>query len=220
MSTVAIVPVKSIADAKRRLSRHLTSQERRLLVIAMLEDVLAAIHGSKVFKETIVISPDRIIATTAEKLGGRSMTQVGYGLNTGIQQATLQAVRDGATSTANILADIPLIQPGDFEEIAKIGPPSKRVVLSPSLDGGTNIMLRSPANVIENSYGRWSFSRHLRIAQSKQIPVYAVSNARSSFDIDTMDDLRSIIRLDPAGTSKTASQVQKFELVFALAGNA
>ena len=211
MSTVAIVPVKTLADAKRRLSRHLTIQERRLLVLAMLEDVLNAIQTSNAFQETIVVSPDKTVIAAATKHDSEPLLQAGPGLNTGIQQATSQALKTGATTTVNILADIPLIQPQDFNEILKIGSDTPRVVLSPSFDGGTNIMLRSPPNIIDHSYGRWSFTRHLRYAQKKQIPVYAVSNARSSFDVDTVDDLRNILRLDPGVGTKTGARVRQFE---------
>ena len=220
MSTVAIVPVKTLADAKRRLSSHLTIQERRLLVLAMLEDVLNAIQASNAFQETIVVSPDKTVIAAATKHGSKTLLQTGPGLNTGIQQATSQAIKTGATITANILADIPLIQPQDTDEILRIGSDSPRVILSPSFDGGTNIMLRSPPNIIDHSYGRWSFTRHLRYAQKKQVPVYAVSNARSSFDVDTIDDLRNIIHLDPSGRTRTATLVREFESLHALARNA
>src|SRR5207245_1984645 len=139
LSTVAIVPVKTLADAKRRLSRHLTIQERRLLVLAMLEDVLNAIQASNAFQETIVVSPDKTVIAAAAKHGSKTLLQTGPGLNTGIQQATSQAIKTGAAITANILADIPLIQPQDFDEILRIGSDSPRVILSPSFDGGTNI---------------------------------------------------------------------------------
>src|SRR5437879_101173 len=162
LSTVAIVPVKTLADAKRRLSRHLTIQERRLLVLAMLEDVLNAIQASNAFQETIVVSPDKTVIAAATKHGSKSLLQTGPGLNTGIQQATSLSIKTGATITANILADIPLIQPQDLDEILRIGSDSARVILSPSFDGGTNIMLRSPPNIICNSYGRWGFTRHIR----------------------------------------------------------
>src|SRR2546425_8080850 len=219
LSTVAIVPVKTLADAKRRLSRHLTIQERRLVVLAMLEDVLNAIKASNAFQETIVVSPDKTVIAAAAKHGSKSLLQTGPGLNTGIQQATSLAIKTGAAITANILADIPLIQPQDFDEILRIGSGSPRVILSPSFDGGTNIMLRSPANIIDHSYGRWSFTRHLRNAQKKQIPVYAVSNARSSFDVDTIDDLRNILRLDPRGGTRTGAQVGEFQSLLAMSCN-
>src|SRR3989475_6509113 len=130
LSTVAVVPVKTLADAKRRLSRHLTIQERRLLVLAMLEDVLNAIQASNAFQETIVVSPDKTVIAAAAKHGSKSLLQTGPGLNTGIQQATSLSIKTGATTTANILADIPLIQPQDFDEILRIGSDSPRVIVS------------------------------------------------------------------------------------------
>lgn len=186
----------------------------------MLEDVLNAIQASNAFQETIVVSPDKTVIAAAIKHGSKSLLQTGPGLNAGIQQATSQAMKTGATITANILADIPLIQPQDFDEILRIGSDSPRVVLSPSFDGGTNIMLRSPPYIIDHSYGRWSFTRHLRYAQKKHVPVYAVANARSSFDIDTIDDLRNILRLDAAGGTRTGTQVGKFESLLELSRNA
>ena len=81
-------------------------------------------------------------------------------------------------------------------------------------------MLLSPPNIIDHSYGRWSFTRHLRYAQKKQVPVYAVSNARSSFDVDTIDDLRNIMHLDPSARTRTANLVREFESLHALARNA
>lgn len=220
MSTVAIVPVKTLADAKRRLARHLTLQERRLLVLAMLEDVLNAIESSNAFQEIIVVSPDKTVIAAATKHGSKSLLQTGPGLNTGVLQATNQAINAGATVTTNILADIPLIQPQDFDEILRIGSDAPRVILSPSFDGGTNIMLRSPPNIIDHMYGRWSFTRHLRFAQKKQVSTYAVSNARSSFDIDTIDDLTNILRLDPVGGTRTGNQVRAFQPLLALSRNA
>src|SRR5205807_7368782 len=71
LSTVAIVPVKTLADAKRRLSRHLTIQERRLLVLAMLEDVLNAIQASNAFQEIIIVSPDKTVIAAAAKHGSK-----------------------------------------------------------------------------------------------------------------------------------------------------
>jgi hypothetical protein len=52
------------------------------------------------------------------------------------------------------------------------------------------------------------------------VSAYAVSNARSSFDVDTIDDLRNILRLDPAGGTRTGSQVREFHSLLALSRNA
>ena len=64
-------------------------------------------------------------------------------------------------------------------------------------------MLTSPPGVISPSYGRWSYSKHLRQAQAGGLNAYSLSNRRVSFDIDTMSDLMELMRLDSDG--KTAS---------------
>lgn len=214
------MPVKNLVEAKRRLSHHLSVQDRRALVLAMLEDVLESIQASKAFQEVIVVSSDKHLGPTAVKYGAETIVQSALGLNSGIQQATRRAMDLGAHVTTNVLADIPFIGPDDFTKIVGISAETPRVVLSPSLDGGTNIMLRSPPDAIDHAYGRWSFTRHLRNAQKKGAHVYAVSNPRSSFDVDTIDDLRTILRLDPDGRTRTGIQVRRLESLFQIARNA
>ena len=56
--TYAIVPVKALALAKRRLAPVLPDAARRRLVLAMLEDVLAAIAGVREIERVVVVTPD------------------------------------------------------------------------------------------------------------------------------------------------------------------
>jgi 2-phospho-L-lactate guanylyltransferase (CobY/MobA/RfbA family) len=64
-------------------------------------------------------------------------------------------------------------------------------------------MLTSPPGLVSPSYGRWSYSKHLRQAQVRGVNAYSVSNRRISFDIDTPSDLVELWHRDPEG--KTAS---------------
>ena len=45
--TIAVVPVKELGAAKGRLSARLAPRERRELVLAMLDDVLAALSETR-----------------------------------------------------------------------------------------------------------------------------------------------------------------------------
>jgi len=87
MTDVAIVPVKSLSEAKRRLASHLDPEERRALVLAMLDDVLTALRKSRLFSETHIISPDLSLGQTARKHRVGFMRQKGAGLNAAIRQA-------------------------------------------------------------------------------------------------------------------------------------
>ena len=202
MSDIALVPVKSVAEAKKRLSNYIAPDERRELVRAMLLDVLHAIGRSGSFQEVIVISPDGSVAKAAEQSRAIFLQQTGSGLNSAVHQATRWAAHKGVSSITTVLADLPLVEAKDFEEFKHVSLQRPRVVLAPSLRGGTNVMLRLPPDIIATSYGRWSYAKHLRAAQKKGVPVYSLSNPRLSFDVDTIEDLRRLRHLDSMERTK------------------
>jgi len=206
---LAIIPVKGLLDSKSRLSRSLGAQDKKKLVIALLEDVLTAVKESELFNRVLVVSPDPNVAEEAKLAHGSFLHQEGQGLNAGVRQSTHFALGEKASSVAVILADIPLLESRDLKELYSMGDTVPRVVLSPSLKAGTNVMVREPPNAIGPSYGRWSFSTHLRAAQKTGAAVYSISNSRLSFDVDTPEDLITMRRRDPQGKTHTARCLQE-----------
>ena len=196
MKNLAIVPVKGLTEAKKRLANYLGPSERRRLVLAMLADVLSALHRSKMFVEILVISPDESIAREAGRNNSSFARQSGAGLNSAVHQAVRLAFEREIFAVTTVLADLPLLEPRDIEELVQISRETPRVVLVPSSKGGTNIMLRAPPDAIATAYGRWSYGRHLRSAQEKGVTAYSVSNPRVSFDVDTVEDLRTLRQMD------------------------
>ena len=196
--------MKGLLDSKSRLNRALAPPEKKKLILAMLRDVLVSVMESEIFDRVMVVSPDPNVAGEANLEKGVFLHQEGSGLNSGIRQATIVAKRAKASSVAVLLADIPLAQPKDLRELYALGNAPERIVLSPSLKGGTNVMVREPPDLIQSVYGRWSFSNHLRAAQKVGVPVYSVSNPRLSLDIDTPEDLVSVRRADPHSKTYTS----------------
>ena len=213
----AIIPVKGLVESKSRLARSLSPQDKKKLIIALLEDVLAAVKESQLFSRVLVVSPDINVEKEANLPAGTFLHQEAQGLNAGIQQSTLFALREKASSVTVLLADIPLLEPRDLKELYSVGGIGEKVVLAPSLKGGTNVMLREPPNLIAPAYGRWSFSTHLRAAQKTGLAVYSISNPRLSFDVDTLEDLIAIARRDPRGKTRTAKCLQEMTLLHVLA---
>jgi len=199
----AVVPVKGLTESKTRLATHLQGDKRRILVEALLDDVLSAIIRSRVYGTIKVISPDENVASRIRPPEVSFLKQTGVGLSRAVEQANRLATLGHAGSLTTVLADIPLVEPGDFEEVASLGSPGRRVVMAPSMKGGTNVMLTSPPGIVSPGYGRWSYSKHLRRAQVSGISAYSLSNPRLSFDIDTMSDLVEWRHRDPQG--KTVS---------------
>jgi len=209
----AVIPVRGFTESKTRLSGSLQGDQRRILVEALLDDVLSAIVRSKVYEAIMVISPDENVASRIRPPEVSFLKQTGIGLNRAVEQANRLATLGHARSLTTVLADIPLVEPGDFKEIVGLGSPGRRVVMAPSLKGGTNVMLTSPPGAISPSYGRWSYSKHLRRAQAEGLNVYSISNGRVSFDTDTMSDVMELRRLDPAGRTASGRAAGMLRLV-------
>ncbi len=200
----AIIPVKGLLESKSRLSQVLALQDRKKLILAMLADVLTAVSDSDLFAKVLIVSPDRNVGTEANLSEASFVHQESHGLNAGIKQATHLAKREKASSVTVLLADIPLIEPRDLKELLVERTSSEKVILAPSLKGGTNVMIREPPDIIATAYGRWSYSNHLRAGQKAGVPVYSISNSRLSFDVDSPDDLKALVKKDPHASTLSA----------------
>jgi 2-phospho-L-lactate guanylyltransferase len=192
-----LVPVKALDEAKGRLAPALNPIERRLLAIAMLEDVVAALQGVPELERPVVISPDREIWRRADAMGCRVIEEEpGAGdLNRSLLHAAERL--DARTGLLVVAADLPLASPEAIGRVlaAADGAP---VVVVPSRDGaGTNVLAwRDPASFAP-SFGPASASRHLAApgAVRHEDPELAA-------DVDTVADLRSVAaRVDPGSVT-------------------
>jgi 2-phospho-L-lactate guanylyltransferase len=76
-TTCAIVPVKVLAHAKRRLSSVLPDAARQQLVLAMLQDVLAALAGAQSIDWVAVVTADQRVAALAQGHGASVLPEPG-----------------------------------------------------------------------------------------------------------------------------------------------
>jgi 2-phospho-L-lactate guanylyltransferase len=178
-------------------------------VKALLEDVVESLFKAHIFHSIVVISPDPTIIDHLSTNYVSFQKQIGTGLNGAVQQAIRVATTLKSESITVVLGDIPLADSSDFIELFKLGGDREKVVLAPSLKGGTNVMMLRPPNSISPSYGRWSYAKHHRLAQKKGLNAYSMSNPRLAFDIDTQSDLIELRQLDPTGKTKAGKIVRK-----------
>ncbi|GAA4816632.1 2-phospho-L-lactate guanylyltransferase [Tomitella cavernea] len=138
-----VVPVKSLADAKSRLSAAVDESLRRELVLAMLEDTLRALLESSAVSAVTVVTPDAAAAAAAIRCGACSVDErqalaragaAGDGLavgghpSEGGPHAALNAALTGAAyrvrdavapdHLAFVQADLPSLRPGEFTAAA------------------------------------------------------------------------------------------------------
>jgi len=188
---VAVIPVGELERAKSRLGEVLDAEERRDLVIALLQRTLAATGGTPRIAETLVVTPDDEVAAIARVAGARVIRQSDRGLNHGLDEARAAAVDAGATALLVLPADLPGVSPAAIEAVLATlnDQPPPLVAVVPDRHGrGTNALLLSPPGVIEFAFGGDSRVAHRHAADAASTRVVELDGPLS-LDIDTPEDL-------------------------------
>ena len=71
----ALIPVKSLAEAKSRLATHMTQEQRSRLVLTMLHHVLCTLQESGLLEQISVVSPDERVLTSVRAWGAQSLVE-------------------------------------------------------------------------------------------------------------------------------------------------
>ncbi len=203
----AVVPVKKLSESKTRLSQKLSRNNRKKLVLAMLEDVLASLSESDLVDQVSVLTPDRQVADHAEDLGAITMMdQTNGGINESIAMFTEYEIKERSGVPLLILpVDVPLVKSTTIDKIIrKVGKSNHAlVVISPSTVKGTNALLRNPPDAIPTHYGVGSFDAHIAEAMARKVRVEVLRSEDLEIDVDTPSDLYEIMR---KGNSTRASR--------------
>jgi 2-phospho-L-lactate/phosphoenolpyruvate guanylyltransferase len=190
---VPLVPVKALAEAKGRLAPQVGPLQRRLLAIAMFEDVVAALQAVPALEAPVVVSPDREVWRRADALGCRVVEEPpGAGdLNAALEAAAATLHRGPLLVVA---ADLPLASAAGLERVLEAAARAPVAVVPSHDGGGTNVLAwREPASFAP-SFGPDSAARHLAVPGAVRVEEPGLS-----LDVDTVEDLRLVAgRLDPS----------------------
>ena len=191
-----LVPIKNTNTAKQRLASVLDQSARTKLAQAMLHDVLTALHNWESRPAVGIVTSDLFAANLAEEYGFEVIPDPENPGETGaIEIATQLCVERGEDNTLVIPADIPLIQPWEFDEIMRRAP-QQGSVLVPAGDGrGTNAAFRRPANLFPLRFGNDSFKPHHAAALAAGKPCVVLSLPGIAVDVDNPEDLHQLISL-------------------------
>jgi 2-phospho-L-lactate guanylyltransferase len=201
MAVFAIIPVKNLEFSKKRLSVVLSPQERSLLTLAMLEDVLKALQLS-VVDEIVVIGNDAKVQCIADRYGAFYLTASQDGLNSAIEQAVAWCVNEDAGWVLILPADMPLLEPADVNQIVELGISGASVVLSPSPDGGTNALFQSTPTLVRACFGPKSFAAHIQEACFRGAKIRFYGSLNIAHDIDSAEDLKKLFEVENNTLSK------------------
>lgn len=196
-----VVPVKNLSHAKQRLSPVLEANERRLLCLAMLDDVLTALAGADGLTGILVVTRDAEAKATAKRFAARVVVEP---KNLGQTQAVTFAARtltlENVTSMLTVPADIPLVTPEEIGAVLCAHAPTPAVTIAPASDNrGSNAVLCSPPNVFPFAFGDNSFLPHLERARRCGIEPRVVKRPGLGLDIDVPEDL-GLFALTPSDT--------------------
>lgn len=202
-TTCAIVPIKSLANAKRRLAPALAPSARRQLVLTMLEDVLAAAGAVTEINPVLVVTPDAMVAELARRKGARVlMEHRASGLNAAVRRGLAEAQALGCERALVLPADVPLATPEELSQVlAAAGTAPGSAALVPATDqDGTNALLLTPPQALEPQFGPGSFIAHLSQAVARRLDVRVLQLPGLGADIDRPGDLGHLLerkRADP-----------------------
>ena len=182
-----LIAAKQLAFAKTRLASALPSTaEREALAEAMFRDVLGAALSTSAADQVAVITSDPRLLDWARKGGALALDEeYPRGLNNAVRIGTNLLIERGAGTVCTLLSDCPLTNAEDIDSVFNAMPGTERgAVLVPSGDfSGTNIIVRSPADVIGTYFGRLSLARHLEACREQDLPcrVLRLTRPRTRF---------------------------------------
>ncbi len=207
MKYTALVPVKSLNEAKSRLASHMTPEQRAQLMLTMLHHVLNVLQESRAFSHVAVVSADSNVLEYAQLWGAKALIEERAGHNPALTAAASREIADGTNALLTISADLPLLQ---IEDIDGMIEQSKRhtIVLASSLDGtGTNALLTRPPLVIPYLFGVNSALHYQAEAKRQNLDYIIYTSTRLALDVDTIDDIHSLEHYKNNGRACCSSQL-------------
>ena len=204
---VALIPLRT--GGKSRLGELLADGHRAELVLAMLDDVIGALHGAGV-EDVRVLAGDTDAAAAAAERGlpaiadpgpsapsrrgeGGQVAPADHSLRSAVD-AALAAVGDRRARLV-VAADLPGLR---AEEVRTVRSHPADVVVAPTSGGGTGLLRLAPGVTLPSRYGPGSARAHLEEAERAGRSSAALELPGAHRDVDAVRDLAAL-REDPDG---------------------
>lgn len=186
----AVVPLKSLRGAKKRLAGLLDEDEREAFVTAMARDVLAALAETTGVDGIMVVSDDTAVTAVALEYGAHVSPEGDQkGLSAAVASAAKTLATDQVGAMMVVHGDIPLAASAEFELLMASAGPKPSVTIVPCRNNdGTNVMICTPPSVIPFRYGPGSCSAHQEAAREAGLEASTMRLPGLALDIDTPED--------------------------------
>ena len=183
----AVVPVKDTALARLR----------QALMLAMLEDVLAALAEAPGLVGRLLVTTDPVATRLAARYGALYITEGADDGHTGaVAAAARHLAANGATGMLTVPGDVPLVTAEEIGHLLAAHRPAPAFTIAPSHDEqGSNAVLVSPPEAVPLRFGENSFFPHLAAAEARGIAPTVLHLPGLALDIDNPVDLAHFARL-------------------------
>ena len=199
----ALVPLKTLDEAKSRLAGVLLPSERSALVAAMVRDVLDVLQRHPQVDVISLVSGDPEVRSIADTFGVGFIAEDELnqsGLNPVIDAAVRQLVEAGAQRLLLLHGDVPALLEEDVSEALASQRAMDGLVIGTDDEGrGTNLLVFAADCIPEFSFGQDSCNLHQQWAEQAGIPMTILNRPGIALDIDEPADLVTLLQLDAAG---------------------
>lgn len=197
MRTIAILPMKAFAAAKRRLAPELPGAERAELAAAMLDDVAAALEQAGRLDAIAVVTAD---ADVRSALADRPIELVEDRARSGQSAAALAGVEHalarGHDRALLVPGDTPLLRPEAVDAMLDRAErdPGELLIVPDRHATGTNALLIAPPHRFEPAFGPGSLARHRARAAAAGLRHRVEVVDGLDLDVDAPEDLAELRR--------------------------
>jgi 2-phospho-L-lactate guanylyltransferase len=193
MATLAVLPIKSFSEAKRRLRHELSPGDRRALVEAMFCDVLIALRRAASIERVVVVSADNAAQQIAGGYGASVVSDNERGHNNAATVGVQSALELGAQRVLMVPGDCPALNPAEVDALVARPASARSVLIVPDRHGtGTNALLVTPPDALSPSFGPDSCKRHQATASEHDVEAEVVEIPSLAMDVDTPEDLETL----------------------------
>lgn len=208
----ALLPTKVLDRAKTRLAGVLSPAQRRALVLAMAEDVLATLAHAPALAGVALLSRDQAVRDLGRRYNALLLDDPSNELNESLDAGRKQLQDLGATAMLVVPADVPLISASD---LAAMGGALRRgadLVIAPDREAsGTNALALNLHVPFRFQFGLESFQLHQQQARHHNLALAIHRSRTLGLDIDTFNDLCLLSEMSGAQTTQALLRETLFE---------